>query len=211
MRAAPLIICLWPGLAGLWLKGRWIGLSQALAFAVLLNASLAASFLWPERISFTQFSIVWLAVFAVWCVGFWRNLRQLPELLAPSSAAESVIDLYPEAQAEYLKGHWFEAEALLSRQLRSSPEDVECRLLLATLLRRTDRVDEAARHLRRLEQCETSKRWEFEIDQERALLARQTEIPPTNESKHPAASQHDEPGIGNKPPDEPHQHTARAA
>lgn len=211
MRAAPIIICLWPGLAGLWLKGRWIGLSQALAFAVLLNASLAASFLWPARISFTQFSIVWLAVVVAWCAGFWRNFRQLPELLARASTAAPVVDLYPEAQAEYLKGHWFEAEALLSRQLQSVPEDAESRLLLATLFRRTKRSDEAERQLRRLEQCETSSRWCFEIEQERALLARQSESSRTSKSEQANERQNDESRTGNSPPDEPHQHTARAA
>jgi hypothetical protein len=209
MRAAPLVICLWPGLAGLWLKGRWVGLLEALAFAVLLNASLAASSLGPERIGFTLFSVIWLVVAAAWCAGFWRNLRQLPELLAPSPAASSVVDLYPEAQAEYLKGHWFEAETLLARQLQSSPEDVECRLLLATLYRRTKRPEDAERQLRRLEQCETSYRWQFEIQQERVLLAGHPEHPSLDESEHAADPQHAE--QSKHSPDEPHQPSARAA
>ena len=210
MRAAPLVICLWPGLAGLWLKGRWTGLLQALAFAVLLNASLAESFLRLERIDLVQFSVIWLAVVAAWSAGLWRNFRQLPELRAAAPAADMVADLYPEAQAEYLKGHWFEAEALLSRQLQRSPEDAEARLLLATLLRRTARTSDADAQLRRLGQCESSYRWQFEIEQERALLARQTEKPPTSDQEH-AAPAHDEAQHSSPSPDEPHPHNARAA
>jgi hypothetical protein len=175
MRAAPLMVCLWPGLAALWLRGRWSALATAVAFAALLNFALAGSLLWPDQLGVVGSSGVWLAVAALWLAGLWRNFRQLPELLIPAGPPAPAEDLFPAAQAEYLKGHWFEAEALLARQLQSSPEDAECRLLLATLLRRTGRTQEAQRQLRRLAQCDAAGKWRLEIEQEAAFLAQQAE------------------------------------
>ncbi|MEQ8787782.1 MAG: tetratricopeptide repeat protein [Pirellulaceae bacterium] len=114
--------------------------------------------------------VVWIAVVALWMVGFWRNLRQLPKLLACPPPPQSALDLFPQAQGEYLKGHWFEAESLLAKQLRTSPEDADSRLMLATLYRRTGRTPDARKELRRLERCEAAPKWRFEIEQEKQLL-----------------------------------------
>jgi thioredoxin-like negative regulator of GroEL len=169
----------------------------ALAFAALLNFALATSFVGPDLWGSLLGRVAWLIVAAFWAAGAWRNLRQLPQLLAPESP-KAAADLFPQAQAEYLRGHWFEAEALLARQLRTSPEDAEARLLLVTLERRTGRWDDAQRELRRLKQCEAASKWQLEIEREETLLGdrrRQAEGPSET----------------NATDDHPQQQTARAA
>jgi len=76
-----------------------------------------------------------------------------------------------EALTEYLQGSWFEAEAILGRLLRQVPRDVEGRLLLATVLRRTQRHDEALEQLDRLERLRDAARWSREIADERQRIA----------------------------------------
>jgi len=70
----------------------------------------------------------------------------------------------------YLQGQWFEAEKSLVQLLRQNPRDVEARLMIATLFRRTRRWDEALRQLDQLERLEASQAWALEIQRERALI-----------------------------------------
>jgi thioredoxin-like negative regulator of GroEL len=169
----------------------------ALAFAALLNFALATSFVGPDLWGSLLGRVAWLIVAAFWAAGAWRNLRQLPQLLAPESP-KAAADLFPQAQAEYLRGHWFEAEALLARQLRTSPEDAEARLLLATLERRTGRWDDAQRELRRLKQCEAASKWQLEIEREESLLGDRRR--PTEEQTETSATD-----------EQPQRKTAQAA
>jgi hypothetical protein len=78
--------------------------------------------------------------------------------------------LFNRAQTEYLKGHWTEAESLLRRRLATAERDVEARLMLATLLRRTKRPDLALEQLHEMERFDESVHWEFEIRRERELI-----------------------------------------
>lgn len=170
MRNAALIVCLWPGLPGLWTRGLLSGLSSAVAFAMLLNAALAASFLWPELVGWTLNATAWALVLLFWGLGTWWNVRRLANPNENSEQIESAQDLFPTAQTEYLKGDLYQAELLLKRQLVSSPDDPESRLLLATLQRRAGRLEEADHQFKRLQQAEASKNWKFEIDRELEFL-----------------------------------------
>ncbi|MCO6459073.1 MAG: tetratricopeptide repeat protein [Pirellulaceae bacterium] len=171
MRASAWILCVWPGLAALWLRGRWSGLGTAIAFGMLLNASLLAQFASRQPWHPSVLGSLWLAVAGVWCGGLWWAIRLLRQGAAePARALEQ--DLFIQAQGEYLRGHWFEAEALLERLLRSFPDDVDGRLMLASIYRHTRRWDEASRQLDRLQRLERSSKWQLEIMQERKLLAR---------------------------------------
>ena len=80
--------------------------------------------------------------------------------------------LFQEAQTEYLKGNWQEAEDLLRRLLRRNSADVNAHLMLATLFRRTRRLEECQAQLRRMERFEASLKWQPEIDREQYLLRR---------------------------------------
>jgi predicted Zn-dependent protease len=83
----------------------------------------------------------------------------------------SAEGLFLRALSEYLQGSWFEAESLLGQLLHIHPRDAEARLMLATLLRRTGRSQEALAQLARLELLRDSEKWRLEIASERERLA----------------------------------------
>ncbi len=167
MRRMPRLVYLWPGLPQLWLSGWWWGLALAAGFAVLFDLLLVVSYVWVELLSPRDLRLGWMAAGCVWGVsallsaGFRRT--------APTTT--SAERLYREALQEYLQGNWFEAEAILGRLLRNAPRDVEGRLLLATLLRRTKRPDEALDQLDRLERLRDAARWRREIADLRQRIA----------------------------------------
>jgi cytochrome c-type biogenesis protein CcmH/NrfG len=70
-----------------------------------------------------------------------------------------------------LKGDYYQAEHVLEELLRRNLRDVDARLMLATLLRHTGRLDEAAGQLDTLVRLEGASKWQWEIEQERDLLA----------------------------------------
>ncbi len=180
MHGRPLILCCWPGLARLWLRGEWSSFFAAISFSVLLNLALVSSFVWPLLLSRSVAAIVWLAVVAMWTVSAVRSYR----LLAPEAnevtgetghdtAVENADTLFIQAQTEYLKGDWKQAENLLFERLESHARDVEARLLLAAVLRRTGRLEKAAEQLNRLGRFDAAAAWEFEIHRERQFIEHQ--------------------------------------
>jgi len=168
MQRARYILCCWPGLAQLWLGGRWYGLVAAGAFSLLLNFALLTTFVWPAWTAASVSLSVWLLLLIVWVLGAVINLRSLSGYTAGAAHSDSE-DLYTAAQNEYLRGNWYQAEALLERLLRKNRRDVDGQLLLASLYRFTRRPDEARRQLDVLEQFEDAARWRLEI----AALRRQ--------------------------------------
>ena len=90
-------------------------------------------------------------------------------------------DLFRRALTEYLRGAWFEAESLCGQVVANHPRDVDARLMLATLMRRTKRYADAGRQLAELERIESSAKWQAEIEREKRLLfeaPKMTEIEP---------------------------------
>ncbi len=174
MPTAPWITCFWPGLSRLWFCGQWRGLVWATLFAGLVNSLLLTSFLWPELVSPTIRSAMWFFAVGVWVASAWGSLRHLPQLL--NSRGEIEVDtLFQQAQSEYLKGHWYEAETLLAQRLQVDGRDVDSRLMMATLYRHTGRYDQAKSALATLQRMESAEKWEFEINQELQLLRRKKE------------------------------------
>jgi cytochrome c-type biogenesis protein CcmH/NrfG len=172
----------------------WSGLVLAVAFAVLLSLLLLASFVWVELVRPFELRLGWLALGSVWggsaAVSLGRAGRTSPE------QARAGEVLFREALSEYLQGNWFEAEAALSRVLGRDKRDVEARLLLATLLRRRRRFDEAANQLDRLERLLDAARWSEEIAAERRWIAEAScdaakvdNIDETEDSASPTARQ----------------------
>jgi hypothetical protein len=171
------ITTLWPGLTQLWLRGSALGLVTAIGFAATLNLALVVSFVYPE-LAGPHFP-VWLAPCAVWFLVLWlwvAGWRKSCQLLAewyprqqPADAATEA--LFCQAQAEYLKGHWRQAEELLSQLLARRSRDVEGRLLLASIRQRMGQWDRARQLLDELSQDDAAVRWQFEIARERELLA----------------------------------------
>jgi tetratricopeptide (TPR) repeat protein len=168
MRKTPWAAYLWPGLPALWIDGAWSGLALALSAAALLDVLLLSTLVWVE----------WFPAATVklgWCLatGFWIGAA----VLAVKERSKSGVDqqqslegLFRRAQAEYLQGDYFQAEATLAELLEANPRDAEGRLLLATLLRHTKRYPEAEDQLKQLTRFETAARWQIEINSERARI-----------------------------------------
>lgn len=173
MRASPVVLCCWPGLPRLWLLGDWSALMVAIGFGVVLNLLLLASFVWTEVLPAPAHTVAWLLVGGVWFFSALRSYRALPNLGRPVVSDER--GLFIQAQGEYLKGHWFEAESLLQQLLQSSRHDIDAHFMLATLCRHTQRYDDARARLDLIEQFESAEKWRWEIDVERRILQRRVQ------------------------------------
>jgi hypothetical protein len=162
--------CLWPGLSRLWLRGEAAGLVTATAFAGLLDLVLAASFIWPELLPSRWLLFGWLLLASSWCLSTWNSFRRFSEFYG-ELGDRGRQDLFIQAQTEYLRGHWCEAESLLQRLVRDG-RDVEARLMLASLFRHTKRWEDARRQLKSLERLDGAEKWRLEVERERRLLDR---------------------------------------
>ena len=180
------ILCGWPGLVALWRHGRLRGLLAAAGFAVLLNGAIIATWVQPSGVSLPLRWALWATVLLTWSLSRRRSRALLRQPLAgqPGDVGEG---LFLQAQAEYLKGHWYEAEKQLTDYLKKHPDDADARLLLLGLLRRTARPAEARKQLRRLTSCAGCEKWEFELDRERQLLDRPASEPQDEPSTIPLA------------------------
>jgi len=157
-------------LAKLWYQGEWRALAVSVMFAAVFNLLLVSTFLWPQWLPALLAWIGWPLVALVWTTSAVHTLRHLKDLRRPIPQVD--VGLFIQAQHEYLRGHWFEAETALQRLLAESRNDVPSLLLLATLYRRTRRFDEASQQLLRIEQLDAACYWNFEIAQERKRLER---------------------------------------
>ncbi|QDU96635.1 GtrA domain-containing protein [Lignipirellula cremea] len=187
MRAS-LLTCCWPGLTKLWLYGQWNGFVAAGVFTLLLNFALAATFLESPSLGSGWRITAWVLAVGFWAISFWGSRReqfrrQSQERVACTDMAEGAkgVDLYPQAQTEYLKGNWFEAERLLDQAIVSRPSDVDAHLMLAALFRHTERFEECGRQLTRLSGMPGAEKWYLEIFREKELLNRLKEDRLTDE------------------------------
>ncbi len=179
---------LWPGLPQVVWRGSWSGLAMALSAALLFNAALIGTFGWTELFSpvvrnalWALFGTVWL-VLTVYSVGGGGAGRVVPRSLATDAN-------FREALVYYLKGNWFQAERLLTEALATHSRDQDCRLMLATLYRRTGRLEEAGQQLEILDRQEGSHKWGWEIRRERQLLEQAQAAAHAPESRDTSAPQ----------------------
>jgi tetratricopeptide (TPR) repeat protein len=173
MRASPFVLCCWPGLPRLWVHGEVSAVALALGFGAVLNLLLVSNVLWPELIPASGRTLGWFLLAAWWLFSAIRAFCSLERLNTPTIADSR--GLFIQAQGEYLKGHWFEAESLLQQLLRSTRRDLDAHLMLATLCRRTKRYDEAQARLDLMDQFDGAEKWRWEIEVERRLLQQQAE------------------------------------
>ncbi len=171
----------------MWWRGSFAGLLVAVSFASLVNLTIVVSFIWPELVGTAVPTLGWLAVAAVWCSALIRSFRHLPQASA-DDPPNADVDLFVQAQVEYLRGHWLETEALLRRQLELQPGDAESMLLLATLYRHRHRCDDADAELASLELRDAGAKWQWEIRCERQLLDRIEASEPDEPSADAAAA-----------------------
>lgn len=160
---------LWPGLPQLWQGGRWSGLAVAAGFALALEGLLLAGWVWDELLGRPALGGLTAATGCFWLVGIIANRRWLAHR-ATGDKSNSAEDLFPAALTEYLQGNWFTAEQKCRELIRRRNDDVDARLLLATLLRHTDRQTEARTELDALARFDGAAKWTLEIAHERRLL-----------------------------------------
>jgi hypothetical protein len=186
MGLAPWITCLWPGLPRLWFRGQAVGLFTAAFCAIWLNATLVDAFLSPVLANPSVRMANWVVLSVFWLVSFRRGARRLSQFCRGD--AQYNDELFARAQAEYLRGQWFEAESLLLRLVREEPSDVEGRLLLATLYRHTRRPDLARAQLDRIERMPEGARWHWEVRRERTLAEKVSSVLATENAEQAAAA-----------------------
>lgn len=174
MQVTSWLTCLWPGLPRLWWRGDWRALLAAIAFGLVLNLWLVATFLWPELLPGKAAKFGGIAILAFWVAAIWRGRKALQEIRI-GAGDRAPQDLFIEAQREYLSRHWFEAEQLLVELLATHERDADAHLMLAAVYRHTGRVAEAAERLTKLERLDGAAKWTLEISQERRLLQSRTE------------------------------------
>lgn len=169
---------LWPGLPQLWMRGSWAGLALAVGFSVLANLLLASSLVWtewlPVRVRWIGLATLGFIWIAAWFEGRadWR--RFVAEWTGGQAATDCGVDVtdqwFREAQKAYLAGDWVAAEKRLLQLVRLDPRDAEARLMLATLWRHENRLEDARRELDRLSSYESAAPWRDEITRERKQL-----------------------------------------
>jgi hypothetical protein len=161
---------LWPGLARLWRRGEWRGLALAIGGAALLNVTLVAWWIWPEWLSASLRWILTAITIAAWLLGAIEGRRARRRWLE-ADQSDPHRDLFLAARGEYLRGQASATETLLKQLLAISPDDVEARLMQATLYRHQRRHSEAREQLRRLQRWNRAAHWNQEIRHEWECLA----------------------------------------
>lgn len=198
MQRAIWITCCWPGLSQLWLRGQWRGLVIATLFALVVNSGLAATFVWPQwwpaiwcQAIWCGLSISWL-IMAVRSYSFVASYRKTAIINKLGvSSGEQPHDYFVQAQGEYLKRNWFEAEQWLSKATASNPYDIDALLLLITLYRHTGRHEEAKQVLQHVNTLENTQKWYWELQREGKLLD-SYELTESEENDYLALSSADE-------------------
>jgi thioredoxin-like negative regulator of GroEL len=145
-------------------------LALALGTAAALDLLVLATFGWSELIAPGLRSALW-AVFALFWIGaaVWSAVQCRRR--AAAERPRPAEDGFSEALDHYLKGDYYQAERVLEELLRRNLRDVDARLMLATLLRHTGRLEEATRQLDTLVRLEGAGKWQWEIEREKDLLA----------------------------------------
>jgi tetratricopeptide (TPR) repeat protein len=170
----------------LWRRGSWAGLGVALVATLVVDLALLGTCGWGELFAPAIRSGIWIFVGASWIGLVVMTAGWNASPLGTVRPADDTLFL--EARAYYLKGNWFEAERRLRTALRQNERDLDCRLLLASLLRHAGRPDEAERELDLIERLEGAAKWEAEIASERRLLAAGTPDEEIVEEQPPRAA-----------------------
>ena len=95
MRWGQLLLCGWPGLSRLWLRGHAPSLLIAVGFSILLNLALVSTFLWPNLLGETFPALAWPVIGLVWLGSLLISVKMTPIWSeAPPMAAVAERDQY---------------------------------------------------------------------------------------------------------------------
>lgn len=137
--------------------------------------------IWPELLPTAVAWSLWPLVGGYWLYGLVQSYRQLPKMrITPvservqpdteSGEERASANLFSEAQREYMKKNWYEAETLLLELLNYCDTDIEARLMLAALYRHTGRLEEAEQQLERVSRSDGASEWNYENDHQREQI-----------------------------------------
>ncbi|MEN6407555.1 MAG: hypothetical protein ABFC77_13925 [Thermoguttaceae bacterium] len=146
-------------------------MAVAIGIAAFLDVLLVVSFGWSELVDPRWRSGLWVGFAVAWIASAAWSVRQCNRRAA-LDRIDRDRDAFTEAIDYYLRGDYFQTEQTLERLLRRNPRDLDSRLMLAGVLRRTGRRVEALEQLDVLSTVEGSERWELEMRRERELLTK---------------------------------------
>jgi hypothetical protein len=175
--AARYLTLLWPGMAWLWLRGSAAGLVLALAFAVVLDLAIVATWVYSDFFGLQVSLGLWAAAAAVWIIATVSAVSAFPPPI--STTRDAATDaLFVAARDAYLSRDWLATETKLRSLLVVAPTDGEAQLLLATLLRRVGRLKESREALDKLSRSDSGGPWLAAVARELELLAAAAKRPP---------------------------------
>jgi hypothetical protein len=164
----PQWICLlsaWPGLPQIWTGRETSGIVRAGGFAVLLNATLLAGFVWPGSMPAGVAQCLWGVVAAVWCesiietaIWVWRS--------HPDRFREEIEACFRAGQQAMLRGEWRASRDQFERVLQLDCTDCDAALYLAGICRRLGDFEAWCRLLERTRSLEGGKKWAWELERE---------------------------------------------
>ena len=147
MGFARYLTLIWPGMPWLWLRGSFVGLVLALAFALAVDVAVFTTWIWSELVDFRLSLALWTGTAVVWLIATVSALTGFPPPI-PHGRDAATDALFVKARDAYLARDWLAAETKLRALLDLSPTDGEAQLLLGTLLRRLRRCRVATREHR---------------------------------------------------------------
>lgn len=156
---------LWPGLVSVWYRGSARGLLLSVLFSWAICFLLLATFVWQSWVSNWIVVLLWCSLGCYWLFELVRSQFAIANMVRPAS--DEANERFENAQREYLKGNWYEAEAKLLDVVSEHSDDVAAILLLVGVLRHTRRWRPALRRLEQLTLMDAAAGWQFEIRQEK--------------------------------------------
>ncbi len=185
MRMLRPLTLVWPGLPWLWLRGSVAGLVLALAFAVVLDMAILATWIWSEFLELPLVVGLWAATGLIWAIATVSAATAFPAPL--HSGHDPAADaLFAAARDAYLARDWLAAETKLRSLLVLRPTDGEAQLLLGTLFRRAGRHREARAALDKLSRSDAGAPWRSVIARELDRIAAAEASPAPADDAPPA-------------------------
>jgi len=166
MNQSPYVTCLWPGLTQLWWRGRLVALLHAVAFAVVVNFYLFCRFVYPQWLPSGVLDFLFWFTLVTWIGLLIRDAKALPVIFHQMTVTNDNSGSFTDALCHALKGQCHEAEGLLTDMLAIEPRDPPSLLLLASVYRRTHRLEAANLLLREIRNLEVADGWWLEIQAE---------------------------------------------
>jgi hypothetical protein len=157
----------WPGSLPAWRDGDLRGLLIAIAFGAGLSIAWIASMIWPLWLSPIRLGLLWGLLGTIACVSM--AFSAIHGYLSPYRTFIGC----PDARLLQAQSEYFEAEKILSPFCRVSQCDVEAALLVASILRRTERYQASIEMLDRIALLDRARSWLEEIEQEKRIVLKQ--------------------------------------